>query len=87
MIDEWALRRDNQDEDAYCLTEECYRPLGVASSKMFLLPHRSTQGLLFPLIQCKSVAVVGPVELWATRLRRPSKAANPEGFSRRLHDR
>jgi hypothetical protein len=28
--------------------------------------------------------VVGPVELWATRERRPSAAANPQGFLGRL---
>src|SRR6266480_2610272 len=27
------------------------------------------------------VAVVGPVELWATRQRRPSAAANPQGVA------
>jgi hypothetical protein len=36
--------------------------------------------LLFPLIQYKEVAVVDPVELWATRLRRPSEAANSPAF-------
>ena len=30
---------------------------------------------------------VGPVELWATRWRRPSAAANPQGSSHRVHDR
>jgi hypothetical protein len=29
------------------------------------------------LIQCELLDVVGPVELWATRWRRPSAAANP----------
>ena len=28
-----------------------------------------------------NVIVVGPVELWATRQRRPSAAANPQGFA------
>src|SRR5947207_15339332 len=36
--------------------------------------------LFFFLIQCELLAVVGPVELWATRWRRPSAAANPQGF-------
>src|SRR5947207_15336372 len=35
--------------------------------------------LLFFLIQCELLDVVGPVELWATRWRRPSAAANPQG--------
>ena len=30
------------------------------------------------------LTVVGPVELWATRERRPSAAANPQGFLGRL---
>ena len=41
--------------------------------------HRSTGLTLFLSFQ-SIVTVVGPVELWATRQRRPSAAANPQGF-------
>ena len=39
---------------------------------------------LFFLFLSVNDYVVGPVELWATRERRPSAAANPQGFLGRL---
>src|SRR5690349_11654602 len=52
------------------------------------LPHRPCSRCLTdlrataPLLNSNSKCLidVGPVELWATRWRRPSAAANPQGF-------
>src|SRR5437588_2409615 len=42
------------------------------------MPGRATAPLLNSNSKC--LIDVGPVELWATRWRRPSAAANPQGF-------
>src|SRR5271168_5646465 len=54
---------------------------GIASpTSSHCLTALARAKLLFFLIQCELLDVVGPVELWATRWRRPSAAANPQGF-------
>src|SRR5271168_175839 len=76
------LLGDKQDEKRNCLTRDVTKssshsltqPAPIASL-LSLEPK-----LLFLLIQCELLDVVGPVELWATRWRRPSAAANPQGF-------
>src|SRR5947208_8965689 len=49
---------------------------------MFPLPHLSPDRATARLLNSNSKCFidVGPVELWATRWRRPSAAANPQGF-------
>ena len=55
-------------------------------STALILPRSELANLAEPLfflsfLSFKSIlTVVGPVELWATRERRPSAAANPQGF-------
>ena len=46
-----------------------------------ILPQLANVSEPTPFLSFKSIViVVGPVELWATRKRRPSAAANPQGF-------
>ena len=53
----------------------------IASPNLLPLPTALARAkLLFFLIQGELLDVVGAVELWATRWRRPSAAANPQGF-------
>jgi hypothetical protein len=53
----------------------------VASPSVLALPQLSCGRAVAPLPFHKSMLTdVGPVELWATRWRRPSAAANPQGF-------
>src|SRR6266851_10293641 len=60
----------------------------VASPPLLPLPQRSSAPDLTSLsfITCL-FAVAGPVELWATRQRRPSGAANPQGVARQMRHR
>jgi hypothetical protein len=74
---------------AYCLTGECYRTIDS-------LPHHSCSHCLsgrglgidlpFSFVTCL-FAVAEPVELWATRQRRPSAAANPQGVAGQMRRR
>src|SRR6201990_3239056 len=84
----FRLLSDKQDEKTYCLTEKCSqrvkRCLTNHAPVASLVSGRATARLSFH----KSMLTdVGPVELWATPLRRPSAAANPQGSSRRLGHR
>jgi hypothetical protein len=81
------VRRGDQDARLYCLTGECSQDVercltaGVPVASLISRPSHSS------LFNSKSMLTdVGPVELWATRQRRPSAAANPQGSSRRLHN-
>ena len=71
--------------------ENVLEPSSVASLSLLPLPHRSLprqSPIRVPFsFLSKSFTAVGPVELWATRTRRPSKAANPQGFAGRRHRR
>jgi hypothetical protein len=81
-----AVPRDNQGERAYCLTGECYPASNRCLIEMLPLPHvpgTEIPKTLFPHRKSLFV-VVKPVELWATRQRRPSAAANPQGSCRHL---
>ena len=52
-------------------------------STVLILPRSELANLAEPLffLSFESIlTVVGSVELWATRKRRPSAAANPQGF-------
>jgi hypothetical protein len=76
--------RGDLDGKAYCLTGECSPDfeccLTARAPVASLIWARATA----PLPNLKSMLTdVGPVELWATRQRRPSAAANPQGSLRR----
>src|SRR6266849_1878767 len=59
----------------------------VASPPLLPLPQRSSaRDTSLSFITCL-FAVAGPVELWATRQRRPSGAANPQGVARQMRHR
>jgi hypothetical protein len=87
---EWRLHRvlrRKQDEKTYCLTEKCSRDVKRCLTKHAPIASLASGGATAPLPVHKSMLTdVGPVELWATLLRRPSAAANPQGSSRRSHD-
>jgi hypothetical protein len=74
---------------AYCLTGECSRDIEprlikhVPVASLILRSSRSS----FSNFLNQMLVDVGPVGLWATPRRRPSAAANPQGSSRRGHDR
>ncbi len=55
----------------HCLIETCSR---------CLIGLRASPRSFFSQLEINYLPIVGPVELWATRLRRPSAAANPQGF-------
>src|SRR3954449_11772237 len=76
------LLGDKQDEKRIASPENVTQASSVASPPMFPLPHRSPGRATAPLLNSNSKCFidVGPVELWATRWRRPSAAANPQGF-------
>jgi hypothetical protein len=61
-----------------------HRGVPNAPSEGFLQRDKQDENLRpapAPLLNPKSMLTdVGPVELWATRWRRPSAAANPQGF-------
>jgi hypothetical protein len=60
----------------------------VASPSLLPLPQRSSaRDLTSPSFITCLCAVAGPVELWATRQRRPSAAANPQGIARQMRHR
>ena len=64
-----------------CLTGECTRDVEPASPSVLPLAQLSLRPAPAPLLNPKSMlSDVGPVELWATRWRRPSAAPNPQGF-------
>ena len=55
--------------------------LPEASRSVLPLPQSILRPAPAPLLNPKSMVTdVGPVELWATRWRRPSAAANPQGL-------
>jgi len=75
-----VLDDDARAARAYCLSGECSpdfkRCLTAGVPVASLISARATA----PLPNPKSMLTdVGPVELWATRQRRPSAAANPQG--------
>ena len=83
-----AVRRGKQDEKTYCLTEKCSQDVERCLTKHAPVASLASGRATAPLPFHKSMLTdVGPVELWATPLRRPSAAANPQGSSRRLDDR
>src|SRR5438309_12070822 len=83
-----ALLRDRRDEKPYCLTEKCSQDVERCLTKHAPVASLASGRATAPLPFHKSMLTdVGPVELWATPLRRPSAAANPQGSSRRLDDR
>jgi hypothetical protein len=76
-----SMMRGNQGENAYCLSGECSSDTercltaGVPVASLISRPSNSS-----PFLNSKLMLTdVGPVELWATRQRRPSAAANPQG--------
>src|SRR5271166_6588120 len=70
---------------AYCLTEKCSQRVKRCLTKHAPVASLASGRATAPLPFHKSMLTdVGPVELWATPLRRPSAAANPQGSSRRL---
>src|SRR5271169_6925522 len=82
------LRRGKQDEKTYCLTGKCSRDVECCLTKRAPVASLSCGRAVAPLPFHKSMLTdVGPVELWATRWRRPSVAANPQGSSGRFHAR
>src|ERR1700730_15341404 len=83
----WNVLRGKQDEKTYCLTEKCSRDVKRCLTKHAPIASLASGGATAPLPVHKSMLTdVGTVELWATLLRRPSAAANPQGSSRRSHD-
>src|SRR5260221_8555863 len=57
------------------------RDVELCLTNVLPLPQSILRPAPAPLLNPKSMLTdVGPVELWATRRRRPSAAANPQGF-------
>jgi hypothetical protein len=78
---EGFLLRDKQDEKRIASSANVPETSSVASPSVLPLPHSILRPAPAPLLNPKSMLTdVGPVELWATRWRRPSAAANPQGF-------
>src|SRR5439155_24680482 len=77
------MLRGNLDRTAHRLIGECPRDVErclttrAPVASVVLRPSRSS---FFCFIK-QMLTDVGPVELWATRPRRPSAAANPQGFA------
>ena len=75
------LRRDKQNEKRIASPANVPETSSVASPSVLPLPQSILRSAPAPLLNPKSMVTdVGPVELWATRWRRPSAAANPQGF-------
>src|SRR5262249_53276770 len=75
-----SVLRDKQDEKTYCLTGECSPDFGRCLTPSVPVAALISARATAPLPNRKSMLTdVGPVELWATRQRRPSAAANPQG--------
>src|SRR5438067_5977365 len=80
--------RPRGSSNPYCLTEKCSQDVERCLTKHAPVASLASGRATAPLRFHKSMLTdVGPVELWATPLRRPSAAANPQGSSRRLDDR
>ena len=80
-LPEGFLRRDKQDEKRIASSANVPETSSVASPSELPLPQSILRSAPAPLLNPKSMVTdVGPVELWATRWRRPSAAANPQGF-------
>ena len=78
---EGFLLRDKQDEKRIASSANVPETSSVASPSVLPLPQSILRPAPVPLLNPKSMLTdVGPVELWATRWRRPSAAANPQGF-------
>ena len=75
------LLRDKQDEKRIASPANVPETSSVATPRVLPLPQLILRPAPAPLLNPKSMLTdVGPVELWATRWRRPSVAANPQGF-------
>ena len=57
----------------------CQASIALPHRNLLPLPYWSPRQP-FSQLEINYLPIVGPVELWATRLRRPSAAANPQGF-------
>jgi len=78
---EGFLLHDKQDEKRIASSANVPETSSVASPSVLPLPQSILRPAPAPLLNPKSMLTdVGPVELWATRWRRPSAAANPQGF-------
>src|SRR5439155_19391510 len=78
---EGFLLCDKQDEKWIASSANVPETSSVASPSVLPLPRSILRPVPAPLLNPKSMLTdVGPVELWATRWRRPSAAANPQGF-------
>ena len=78
---EGFLLHDKQDEKRIASSANVPETSSVASPSILPLPQSILRPAPAPLLNPKSMLTdVGPVELWATRWRRPSAAANPQGF-------
>ncbi len=75
------LLRDKRNEKRIASPAKVPETSSVASPSELPLPQLILRPAPAPLLNPKSMLTdVGPVELWATRWRRPSAAANPQGF-------
>src|SRR3984893_18311107 len=80
-LPEGFLLHDKQDEKRIASSANVPETSSVASPSVLPLPQSILRSAPAPLLNPKSMVTdVGPVELWATRWRRPSAAANPQGF-------
>ena len=81
VVNRKRVRRLMRDDDyggrSYCLSGECYPATHRCLIEMLPLPR--APGTEFPYVETSFFVVVDPVGLWATRQRRPSVAANPQG--------
>ena len=78
---EGFLLRDKQDEKRIAAPANVPETSSVATPRVLPLPQLILRPAPAPLLNPKSMLTdVGPVELWATRWRRPSVAANPQSF-------
>ena len=78
---EGFLLHDKPDEKRIASSANVPETSSVASPSVLPLPQSILRPAPAPLLNPKSMLTdVGPVELWATRWRRPSAAANPQGF-------
>src|SRR5438105_14691234 len=83
-----GVLRGKQDEKTYCLTEKCSQDVERCLTKHAPVASLASGRATAPLPFHNSMLTdVGPVALWATPLRRPSAAANPQGASRPLDER
>src|SRR2546421_4342590 len=75
------LLRDKHDEKRIALPFNVPETSSVASPGVAPVDSIDPPAAPAPLLNPKINATdVGPVELWATRWRRPSAATNPQGF-------